>query len=84
MKTTCYRNLLCQRKAWHEATLRTKQKFLTDLEPKGIRKYNCKHVNIAKNTNQFRLSEKLEHAKQLTSRHVYELDALTTEHGMTN
>ena len=27
---------------------------------------------------------KLEHANQLTSRHVYELDALTTEHGMTN
>ena len=21
---------------------------LSDLEPKGIRKYNCKHVNIAK------------------------------------
>ena len=30
-----------------------------------------------------RLSEKLEHANQLTSRHVYELDALTTEQGMT-
>ena len=32
----------------------------------------------------YRLGEKLEHAKQLGSRHVYELDALTTEHGMTN
>ena len=40
----------------------------------------CEH---SKNTNRFRLSEKLEHAKQLTSRHVYELDALTIEHGMT-
>ena len=36
------------------------------------------------NENRFRLSEKLEHANQLTSRHVYELDALTIEHGMTN
>ena len=30
------------------------------------------------------LAKKLEHANQLASRHVYELDALTTEHGMTN
>ena len=29
-------------------------------------------------------SEKLEHANELTSRHVYELDALTTEHVMKN
>ena len=36
----------------------------------------CEH---GKNINRFRLSEKLEHAKQLTSRHVHELDALTTE-----
>ena len=35
----------------------------------------CEH---GKNINRFRLSEKLEHANQLTSRHVYELDALTT------
>ena len=41
----------------------------------------CEH---SKNINRFRLSEKLEHAKQLTSRHVYELDALATENGMTN
>ena len=40
----------------------------------------CEH---GKNINRFRLSEKLEHAKKLTSRHVYDLDALTTEHGMT-
>ena len=25
-----------------------KKKSLSDLEPKGIRKYNCKHVNMAK------------------------------------
>ena len=24
------------------------QKYLSDLEPKGIRKYNCKHGNMAK------------------------------------
>ena len=24
------------------------KKSISDLEPKGIRKYNCKHVNIAK------------------------------------
>ena len=24
------------------------KKALSDFEPKGIRKYNCKHVNIAK------------------------------------
>ena len=30
------------------------------------------------------LVKKLEHANQLTSRHVYELDALTIEHGMKN
>ena len=41
----------------------------------------CEH---GKNINRFRLSEKLEHAKQSTSRHVYELDALSTEHGITN
>ena len=41
----------------------------------------CEH---GKNINRFRLSEKLEHANQLTSRHVYELDALTKKNGMTN
>ena len=30
------------------------------------------------------LMKKLEHANQLMSKHVYELRALTTEHGMTN
>ena len=84
MKTTCYRNITWQSKAWHEATQSIQKKSLTDHKPKGMRKYNSKHVNREMNENRFRLSEKLEHAKQLTSRHVYELDALTTEHGMTN
>ena len=48
MKTICYRNLTWQSKAWHEATQSTYQKSLNDLELKGIRKYNCKHVNMAK------------------------------------
>ena len=36
---------------------------LTDHKPKGIRKYNCNHVNIAIIVNRFRLGEKLEHGK---------------------
>ena len=72
-----------KRKARHEATQSIQQKSLSDLEPKGIRKYNCKHVNIAKNINKFR-KYNCKHAKQLMSRHVYELDALTTRHCMTN
>ena len=57
---------------------------LLTISQKGIRKYNCNHANIAIIVNRFRLSEKLEHAKQISSRHVYELDALTTRHCMTN
>ena len=58
MITTCYRNISLQGKAWHEATRSKKQKSLTDHEPKGIRKYNCNHVNIAIIVNRFRLSRK--------------------------
>ena len=43
--------------------LKDLNKSLSDLEPKGIRKYNGKHANIAINENRFRLSEKLEHGK---------------------
>ena len=63
MKTACYRNISWQSKAWHEATQSIQQMSLSDHEPKGIRENNCKHVNIAKNINRFRLSEKLEHGK---------------------
>ena len=63
MKTICYRNLTWQSKAWQEATQRIQQKSLTDLKPKGIRKYNGNHVNIAINVNRFRLSRKPEHGK---------------------
>ena len=73
-----------QSKAWHEATQSIQQKSLTDHKPKGIRKYNGNHVNIATSVNRFRLSRKLEHGKTDSRRHVCELDALTTKHGMTN
>ena len=59
------------------------KKSLSDLEPKGIRKYNCKHVNMAKTYSVLRLSENWSMLKQISSRHVNELDALTTEQGMT-
>ena len=63
MRTTCYRNISWQSKAWHEATQSIQEKSLTDHKPKGIRKYNGNHVNIAIIVNRFRLSEKLEHGK---------------------
>ena len=75
-------NISRQSKAWHEATQSIQEKSLSDHEPKGIKKYNFNHVNIAKNINRFRLSEKLEHAKQMSSRDVYELNSLTTRHCM--
>ena len=49
-----------------------------------MRKYNGNHVNIAIIVNRFRLSRKLNMAKQISSRHVYELDALTSRQDMTN
>ena len=84
MITTCYRNISWQSKAWHEATQSMKQKSLTDHKPKGIRKYNGNHVNIAISLTDSDLAENWNIAKQILSRHVYELDALTTRHGMTN
>ena len=49
-----------------------------------MRKYNGNHVNITSFVNRYRLSRKLEHGKTDSRRHVYELDALTTRHFMTN
>ena len=83
MKTTCYRNITWQSKAWHEATQSIQQKSLTYRKPKGIRKYNGNHVNIAIILTDSDLVENWNMAKQISSRHVYELDALTTEHVMT-
>ena len=52
-------------------------KVLSDLDAKGIRKYNCKHVKIAKTLSVIRLCENWHMLKYNSSRHVYELDALT-------
>ena len=52
--------------------------------PKGIRKYNGNHVNIASFVNRFRLSKKLDMAQTELRRHVCDLDALTTRHCITN
>ena len=43
-----------------------------------VRKYNFKHVNIEKTQSVFILSENWSKLKYNSSRHVYELDALTT------
>ena len=63
MITKYYRNISWKSKACHQATQSIQQKFLTDHKPKGIRKYNGNHVNIAIIINRFRLSRKLEHGK---------------------
>ena len=39
-KSTCYRNLSWQTKAWHEPTKCIDQKSLSDHKTKRIRKYN--------------------------------------------
>ena len=46
-QTTCYRNLSWQTKAWHESTKCVDQKSFTNHKPKGIRKYDGTHVNMA-------------------------------------
>ena len=71
-------------KTRHGMNLLNGQKSLTDHKPKGIRKYNGFHVNIASSVNRFRLSRKLEHGKTDSRRHVCELDAVTTRHCMIN
>ena len=72
----CYRNLSWQTKAWHESTNCIEQEFLTDQEPKRIRRYDGTHVNIASyNTD-------LNMAGTTISRHVGEIVPLTTEQYM--
>ena len=73
---TCYRNLTWQTKAWHESTNCIEQKYLTDHEPKGHRKYDGTHVNMAKYmTDSYMVETKI-------SRHFGELVPLTTEQYM--
>ena len=52
-KTTCYKNLTSQKKAWKYATKCIRQKSLTDHKPKRTRRYNGNHVNIASFVNRF-------------------------------
>ena len=46
-QTTCYRNLSWQTKAWHDTTKCIEQNSYTDHEPKGHKKYDGTHVNMA-------------------------------------
>ena len=75
-QTTCYRNLSWQTKAWHEFTKSIDQKSLTDHEPKRIRRYDGTHVNMAKDMTDSYM------AGTTISRHVGELEPLTTEQYM--
>ena len=80
-KSTCYRNLPWQNKAWQCSTKYIWQKSLTDHKPKRARRNDGMHVNIASFVNRF---SKLSMALTDLRRHLRELDALTTEHLMTN
>ena len=82
-KSTCYRNLTCQNKAWKYSTKCIWQKSLTDHKPKRTRRYDGNHVNIASSVNRFRLSRKQSMAETVKWRHLGELDALTTKKFMT-
>ena len=76
LSKTCYRNLSWQTKAWHESSNSIKQKSLTDHEPKGHRKYDGTHVNMASYMTDSNM------AGTTISRHVGELEPLTTEQYM--
>ena len=77
-QTTCYRNLSWQTKAWNESANCIDQKSLTDHEPKGHRKYDGTHVNMASYiTDLYMAGTKI-------SRHVRELEPLTTEQYMAS
>ena len=69
-------NLSWQTKAWHEPTKYIEQKSLTDHELKRIRKYDGTHVNMASYMTDSYM------AGTTISRHVGELEPLTTEQYM--
>ena len=78
-KSTCYRNLTWQSKAWQYSTKCIWQKSLTDNKPKRTRRYDGNHVNIASLVNRFQTCQKTEHginrimkASLRAWRHVYE------------
>ena len=68
--------LIMAKKAWNESTNCIEQKSLTDHEPKGHRKYDGTHVNIANYMTDSYM------AGTTISRHVGELEPLTTENYM--
>ena len=75
-QTTCYRNLSWQLKACNDTTKCIEQQSLTDHEPKRIRRYDGTHVNIAS----YMIDSYM--AETTISRHVGELESLTTEQYM--
>ena len=62
-KSTCYRNLTWQNKAWKYSTKCIWQKSLTDHKPKRTRRYDGNHVNIASFVNRFQTWQKTEHGR---------------------
>ena len=75
-QTTCYRNLSWQTKAWHDTTKCIEQKYLTELIPKINRKHGSIHANMANDMTDSDM------AGITISRHVGELEPLTTEQYM--
>ena len=75
-QTTCYRNISWQKNSWNESTNCIEQKSLTDHEPKGHKKYDGTHVNMASYMTDSNMAGKT------ISRHVGELEPLTTEQYM--
>ena len=69
-------NLSWQIKAWHESTNCIDQKPFTDHKSKRIRKYDGTHVNMASYMTDSYM------AGTTISRHVGELEPLTTWHYM--
>ena len=62
-KSTCYRNLTWQNKAWKYSTKCIWQKSLTDHKTKRTRRYDGNHVNIASFVNRFQTWQKTEHGR---------------------
>ena len=67
---------IIEKKAWHEPTKCVEQKSLTDHEPKGHRKYDGTHVNMASDMTDSVM------AGTTISRHVGELEPPSTEQYM--
>ena len=62
-KSTCYRNLTWQNKAWKYSTEYIWKKSLIDHKPKRNRRYDGNHVNIASFVNRFQTWQKTEHGR---------------------